>query len=381
MKGLQQTLSSYEGTLQELHQITIRRHQLTQKVSSSFDLLGKKHKKRKVDEHFEREAAAERAEKAQLERIQGLVTRVEGQRLLIRDLRQKTRELDAARQAESDLVDFFFRSEGMVLDTHHGALEDAVVGLAPRIFRMREECAATDLVHAKLESAAMQLKTAAEELEQAFEPSHRPRVDKFGEEDGEEFFDSAGTEGKLQAAKTSDRLVKAAVLNMSKARQRMVVLPGLQPEDAHGLSGSIEPLFTSKGKLDSLESRKYVRDVINSLYVSESQTRFAAQAVGDQGARVRTELHSMEELLTQSKSRLQLYRRELLSQVQEAKRSNSLRYSENDSRSALLGTGFDRRLKKQFGSTDSLSSMGDRVPSVNSGLSKTGIAGGIAGWT
>jgi hypothetical protein len=80
----------------------------------------------------------------------------------------------------------------MVLDTHHGALEDAVVGLAPRIFRMREECAATDLVHAKLESAAMQLKTAAEELEQAFEPSHRPRVDKFGEEDGEEFFDSAG---------------------------------------------------------------------------------------------------------------------------------------------------------------------------------------------
>jgi hypothetical protein len=70
--------------------------------------------------------------------------------------------------------------------------------------------------------------------------------------------------------------VKAAVLNMSKARQRMVVLPGLQPEDAHGLSGSIEPLFTSKGKLDSLESRKYVRDVINSLYVSESQTRFAA---------------------------------------------------------------------------------------------------------
>jgi len=49
----------------------------------------------------------------------------------------QSRELDAARQAESDLVDRFFCSEGMVLDSHHDALEDAVVGLAPRIFKVR----------------------------------------------------------------------------------------------------------------------------------------------------------------------------------------------------------------------------------------------------
>jgi len=58
-------------------------------------------------------------------------------------------------------------------------------------------------------------------------------------------------------------------------------------------------------------------------------------------------------------------------QVQEAKRSNSLAkmpYSEDDTLSVLSG-GFDRRLKKQFGSSDSLCSMGDKVPSVGSGLS------------
>jgi len=36
----------------------------------------------------------------------------------------------------------------------------------------------------------MQLKAAAEELEHAFEPAHRPTMDEFGEEVGEEFFDS-----------------------------------------------------------------------------------------------------------------------------------------------------------------------------------------------
>ena len=37
--------------------------------------------------------------------------------------------------------------------------------------------------------------------------------------------------------------------------------------------------------------------------------------MGDQGTSLRTELHSLEELLTQSKGRLDVYRRDLLSQV------------------------------------------------------------------
>jgi len=86
----------------------------------------------------------------------------------------------------------------------------------------------------------------------------------------------AGIERKLQAANTSDSLVKNAVANMAKARQRMVVLPGLQPEDATGLSGSVEPLFASRCRLDSPEARRYVRNVVNCLYVAERQTRFAA---------------------------------------------------------------------------------------------------------
>ena len=51
-------------------------------------------------------------------------------------------------------------------------------------------------------------------------------------------------------------------------------------------------------------------------------------------------------------------------QVQEARRSNSLAkmpYSEDDSRSVLSGTGFDRRLRRQYGSSDSLCSMGEKV--------------------
>ena len=59
-------------------------------------------------------------------------------------------------------------------------------------------------------------------------------------------------------------------------------------------------------------------------------------------------------------------------QVQEARRSNSLRISEDDRDSVLSGTNFDKRLKKRFGSSDSLSSMGEKVPSVNSGLSRLG---------
>ena len=48
----------------------------------------------------------------------------------------QVRDLDAARQAESDLVDRLFRNDTLVLDTQHDALEDAVCGLAPRIFKV-----------------------------------------------------------------------------------------------------------------------------------------------------------------------------------------------------------------------------------------------------
>ncbi len=46
------------------------------------------------------------------------------------------RDLDAARQAESDLIDRLFRNDSLVLDSQHNALEDAVCGLAPRIFKV-----------------------------------------------------------------------------------------------------------------------------------------------------------------------------------------------------------------------------------------------------
>lgn len=58
---------------------------------------------------------------------------------------------------------------------------------------MREALATHSVVQAKLESAIHQLKAAAEELEHAFEPSHRIIKDKFGDKLGEEFFYSSGT--------------------------------------------------------------------------------------------------------------------------------------------------------------------------------------------
>lgn len=58
---------------------------------------------------------------------------------------------------------------------------------------MREAVATSAVVLEKLESAAHQLKDAAEQLEGAFEPAHRILKDKFGDEAGEVFFDPAGT--------------------------------------------------------------------------------------------------------------------------------------------------------------------------------------------
>lgn len=175
---------------------------------------------------------------------------------------------------------------------------------------MREALATRAVVQSKLESALHQLKSAAEELEHAYEPSHRIIKDKFGDELGEEFFDSAGTSpmlswtqedfcksscaacgsihaltagcfadeaAKLSAVQTADRLAKAAVHNLAKARQRMAVLPGLNPEESSGLACCIEPVLRQGANLNSASSRKLIRNSINLLYVAGSQTQFASQ--------------------------------------------------------------------------------------------------------
>lgn len=58
--------------------------------------------------------------------------------------------------------------------------------------QLREASAASAVVHQKLQNAAQQLSRAAFELEQAFEPAHRTMTNEFGEQQGEEFYDSAG---------------------------------------------------------------------------------------------------------------------------------------------------------------------------------------------
>ena len=58
--------------------------------------------------------------------------------------------------------------------------------------QLRETLAATAVVHQKLQNAAEQLKRAAIELEQAFEPAHCSITNEFGEEAGETFFDPVG---------------------------------------------------------------------------------------------------------------------------------------------------------------------------------------------
>ena len=59
--------------------------------------------------------------------------------------------------------------------------------------QLKEASAASAVVHQKLQNAAEQLRRAANELEQAFEPAHRPMVNEFGEKEGEEFYDPVGT--------------------------------------------------------------------------------------------------------------------------------------------------------------------------------------------
>lgn len=140
-------------------------------AEGSFDLFGRKHKQRKVDEQREKEQKACQAERAQRERVETLVAKLDTQREIVLDLRKKashntlmqsklasgcydslkssewqgrhcllhcpqTRELDAVRQAEVDFVDRLFHAEGVILDPQHDALEDAVCSLAPRQFKV-----------------------------------------------------------------------------------------------------------------------------------------------------------------------------------------------------------------------------------------------------
>ena len=60
------------------------------------------------------------------------------------------------------------------------------------VVQLKEASAASAVAHQKLQNAAEQLRRAANELEQAFEPAHRPVVNEFGEKEGEEFYDPVG---------------------------------------------------------------------------------------------------------------------------------------------------------------------------------------------
>lgn len=70
---------------------------------------------------------------------------------------------------------------------------------------MKEASAASAVVHQKLQNAAEQLRRAANELEQAFEPAHRPVVNEFGEKEGEEFYDPVGKRDSQFAGLSSPR--------------------------------------------------------------------------------------------------------------------------------------------------------------------------------
>lgn len=82
---------------------------------------------------------------------------------------------------------------------------------------------------------------------------------------------------KLSAIQTADRLVKAAAHNVTKARQRMAKLPGLNSEESAGLANCIEPVLEQGSDLNSVSSRKLIRNSINLLYIAGNQTQFAYQ--------------------------------------------------------------------------------------------------------
>lgn len=84
---------------------------------------------------------------------------------------------------------------------------------------------------------------------------------------------------KIQVAGTADKLIKAGVQNILKARQRMDTLPRLPGWncDEYSIASMLDPVMAPGYKVNSLESRKLMRDCINALYVSESQTEHAAR--------------------------------------------------------------------------------------------------------
>lgn len=57
----------------------------------------------------------------------------------------------------------------------------------------------------------------------------------------------------------------------------MSMLPGLPAEEVRGLAACMAPVLQHGCRMNEVAVRKLVRDSINILYVSESQTRFAAQ--------------------------------------------------------------------------------------------------------
>ena len=92
-------------------------------------------------------------------------------------------------------------------------------------------------------------------------------------------FWSADAATKIQVAGTADKLIKAGVQNMVKARQRMDGIPQLPSWhcDECSVASVLEPFLARGCNIDSLQSRKFMRDCINTLYVSESQTEHAAR--------------------------------------------------------------------------------------------------------
>ena len=85
---------------------------------------------------------------------------------------------------------------------------------------------------------------------------------------------------KVQVAGTADELIKAGVQNILKARQRMDILPQLPGwhNNEYSVANMLDPVMAPGYKVNSLESRKLMRDCINALYVSESRTEHAARS-------------------------------------------------------------------------------------------------------
>lgn len=84
---------------------------------------------------------------------------------------------------------------------------------------------------------------------------------------------------KLQAAGTANKLIKSGVHNMAKARQRMDAVPQLPTWNCSewGLATILDPVMQRRMDATSLEARRFMRDCINTLYVSESQIEYAAR--------------------------------------------------------------------------------------------------------